>query len=70
MKESGETLFAELAELCEKLSETTRRLEKIRMIGEFLKGLRKEEIGPAVLLIVGEIFPEASSKTLEIGYAT
>jgi len=70
MRESGETLFIELAKLCEKLAETTRRLEKVRMIGEFLKGLRKEEIGPAVLLIVGEIFPEASSKTLEIGYAT
>lgn len=70
MKESGETLFIELAKLCEKLSETSSRLEKVRMIGEFLKGLRKEEIGPAVLLIVGETFPEASSKTLEIGYAT
>ncbi|MEM2570768.1 MAG: hypothetical protein QXP96_03465, partial [Thermoproteota archaeon] len=64
------TPFSELAELCEKLSKTTKRLEKIRMISEFLKKLKKEEIAPAVLLIVGEIFPEASSKTLEIGFAT
>jgi len=70
MEEGRETLFVELAQLCEKLSGTSKRLEKIRMIGEFLEGLRKEEIGPAVLLIVGEIFPEASSQTLEIGYAT
>ncbi|MEM3712751.1 MAG: ATP-dependent DNA ligase [Thermoproteota archaeon] len=64
------TPFSELAELCENLSKTTKRLEKIRMISEFLKKLKKEEIAPAVLLIVGEIFPEASSKTLEIGFAT
>ncbi|MEM2940220.1 MAG: ATP-dependent DNA ligase [Thermoproteota archaeon] len=70
MGESNDTLFVELAELCESLSKTTKRLEKVRLIGEFLKRLRKEEIAPAALLIVGEIFPEASSKTLEIGYAT
>lgn len=63
-------MFFELAELCESLSKTTRRLEKVRLIGEFLKKLGKDEIAPAVLLVVGEIFPEASSKTLEIGYAT
>ncbi|MGQ9478847.1 MAG: ATP-dependent DNA ligase [Thermoproteota archaeon] len=65
-----DTSFRELAELCERLSQTKGRLDKIRMIGDFLKKLRKEEIAPAVLLIVGEIFPEASSKTLEIGLAT
>ncbi|MDW8033329.1 MAG: ATP-dependent DNA ligase [Nitrososphaerota archaeon] len=64
------TLFSELADLCEKISKTTKRLEKIKMISDFLKRLRREEISPAVLLIVGEIFPEASSKTLEIGFAT
>lgn len=63
-------MFVELAELCERLSKTAKRLEKVRMIGEFLKKLEKGEIAPAVLLVVGEIFPEASSKTLEIGYAT
>jgi len=63
-------LFSELAELCEKLSRTTKRLEKVRMVSEFLKKLKREEIAPAVLLIVGEIFPESSSKTLEIGFAT
>jgi len=70
MGEGRDTLFVELAELCESLSKTTKRLEKVRMIGEFLKKLGKDEIAPAVLLVVGEIFPEASSKTLEIGFAT
>lgn len=68
--EEGETLFIELAKLCEELSTTSKRLEKVRMIGEFLKRLRKNEISPAVLLIIGEVFPETYSKTLEIGYAT
>jgi DNA ligase-1 len=63
-------LFSELADLCEKLSRTTKRLEKVRMVSEFLKKLKREEIAPAVFLIVGEIFPESSSKTLEIGFAT
>ncbi len=70
MGEAKDTLFVELAELCESLSKTASRREKVRMIGEFLKRLKKEEIAPTVLLVVGEIFPETSSKTLKIGYAT
>ncbi|MCK4444095.1 MAG: hypothetical protein KAW09_06100, partial [Thermoplasmata archaeon] len=59
-----------LVEVCQSLSSTTKRLEKRRITSRFLKSLRPEEIGPAVLLIIGRIFPETESKALNIGYRT
>ncbi len=66
----AETPLLSLVEVCQNLSSTTKRLEKRRMISEFLKSLEPEEIGPAVLLIIGRIFPEVESKALNIGYRT
>jgi DNA ligase-1 len=34
----------------------------------FLRGLRKEELSPAVLLIVGRVFPEAEKVALDVGH--
>jgi DNA ligase-1 len=64
------TSFLELAQACEALASTTKKLEKIGILSKFLRGLEEEEISPAVLLIVGAIFPEAESKALEIGWRT
>ena len=66
----SETTFAALANLCERLSKTTRRKEKVRMISEFLKSLALPEVAPAVLLITGYIFPESEKKPLEVSYAS
>jgi len=65
-----DTLFLGLAELCDRLATTTKRKEKMRQISGFLGRLEVEEIAPAVLQIIGRIFPEADSKALEIGYST
>jgi len=65
-----ETSLLSLVEVCHSLSSTTKRLEKRRIISRFLKSLESEEIGPAVLLIIGRIFPEVESKALNIGYRT
>ncbi|VVB95471.1 DNA ligase [uncultured archaeon] len=65
-----ETLFSNLASLCDKLARTTRRNEKIELISDFLCGLEEEEIAPAVTQIIGIIFPEAERGSLEIGYST
>ncbi len=70
MAPEAETPFAALADLTRRLEATTKRLEKRRLIAEFLHGLRREEVSPAVLLIVGRIFPEAESKSLNVGWAT
>ncbi len=65
-----DTLFLSLAELCDRLAGTTKRKEKIRLISNFLLGLKEEEIAPAVTQIIGTIFPQTESKSLEIGYST
>ena len=65
-----DTPFTRLAELCKALETTTKRTEKTRLISEFLCGLEPDEIAPAVLLIVGQIFPEFDPRTLEIGWST
>jgi DNA ligase-1 len=65
-----ETPFLELANLCRKLEETTKRKEKTRLISSFLRKLREEEIAPAVHLLVGTVFPEWDQKVLEIGGRT
>jgi DNA ligase-1 len=64
------TSFSKLAELCKALELTTKRLEKIVLISNFLHGLESDEIAPSVLLIVGQIFPEFDPRTLEVGWST
>ena len=64
------TPFSKLAELCKSLEATTKRKEKTRLLANFLKSLNQNEIAPAALLIIGSIFPEFSSRTLELGWKT
>ncbi len=64
------TLFADLANLCEALEATTKRKEKTRLLAGFLRRLEPGEVAPAVLLIVGSIFPEFDPRTLEVGWRT
>ncbi|MCK4457024.1 MAG: hypothetical protein KAW39_04715, partial [Thermoplasmata archaeon] len=65
-----ETPFSELVQVCKTLESTTKRLEKRRVLGEFLQGVNPDEISPAVLLVIGRIFPEAESKALHVGWRT
>ena len=68
MSQTTPTSFTKLAETCERLAATIKRTEKKALIATFLRGLRPEEVSPATLLIVGTIFPEQSSKPLDVGY--
>ena len=70
MATTAGTPFASIAALARHLAATSKRLEKRRLIAEFLHTLYREEVSPAVLLIVGRIFPEADSKALNDGWAT
>src|SRR5439155_585492 len=65
-----ETPFARLADLTTKLEATTKRLEKRALLAAFLRSLRREEVAPAVHLIVGRIFAESDSRALNVGWAT
>ena len=65
-----ETPFARLADLTRKLEATPKRLEKRALLAEFLRSLRRDEVAPAVHLIVGRIFAESDVRTLNVGWAT
>jgi DNA ligase-1 len=64
------TPFNKLTELCRALAATRKRTEKINLIANFLQTLDSDEVAPAVLLIVGTVFPEYDSRTLDIGWRT
>lgn len=67
---SEPTPFAHLAELTQRLEATTKRLEKRALLAAFLRSLRRDEVAPAVHLVVGRIFAEADSRALNVGWAT
>src|SRR3990172_11247653 len=70
MPSPGGTRFAVLVSLVQNLEGTSKRLEKRRLIAEFLPSVQRVEVSPAVLLIVSRIFPEVDSKALNVGWAT
>jgi DNA ligase-1 len=61
-----ETPFARLAGLCRELERTKKRTELSRLLGEFLMELPSEEVPVAVHLVLGDIFPKADHRTLNI----
>jgi len=64
------TPFRALAELCEKIEATKKRLLMIDLTADFLRNLSVQETEPAVSMILGRPFPKWSPKTLEISWAT
>lgn len=65
-----QTPFKALAELCEKLGATRKRLLMISLTAEFLKTLEPEEIEPAVSMILGRPFQKWSPHNLDVSWAT
>jgi DNA ligase-1 len=64
------TSFKALAELCEKLEGTKKRLLMIDLVADFLRSLEVQEIEPSVSMILGRPFPKWSQQTLEVSWAT
>jgi len=64
------TSFRLLAELCERLEATKKRLLMIDAVADFLKRLDPEEVEPAVAMILGRPFPRRSQQTLDVSWAT
>jgi len=64
------TSFKALAELCEKLEATTKRLVMIDLAANFLTNLEAQEVEPAVSMILGRPFLKWSQQTLEVSWAT
>jgi DNA ligase-1 len=64
------TPFKTLAELCEKLETTRKRLTMLDYAADFLKSLEPQEVEPAISMILGRAFPRWSPQTLEASWAT
>jgi DNA ligase-1 len=64
------TEFLALAELCDKLEETPKRLLMIDLVANFLKHLHANEVEPATSMILGRAFPRWDQRTLEVSWAT
>ncbi len=60
--------YSELAEIYERLSSTTKRLEKTEILAEFLKKVSTEEMEQVVLLLQGRVFPTHDER--EVGIAS
>jgi DNA ligase-1 len=69
MNAASATPFLDLASVVSRLTATSKRLEKRRLVAEFLRRLRRGEVGPAVLFLTGSIFAESDGRALNIGYA-
>ncbi len=62
------TPFAALANLCEKLEGTTKRLELADSVAQFLLKLAPEEVPAGVRLIIGQVFPEWDGRALDLSW--
>ena len=65
-----DTPFARIAELTQQLEATTKRLKKRALLAAFLRSLRRDEVAPAVHLVIGRIFAESDARALNVGWAT
>jgi DNA ligase-1 len=62
--------FRVLAELVDKLENTTKRTLMVDLVVEFLRNLSPDEIEPATIMILGRPFPKGDTRTLEVSWAT
>ena len=65
-----ETPFAVLVDVAGRLEATAKRLEKRAHLVSFLRSLPREEVAPAVHLVIGRIFAEVDPRALNLGWAT
>jgi DNA ligase-1 len=59
--------FAAFSELCEGLAATSSRLERTRLVADYLRGLAADEVEIATRLLLGRAFPEQHGRRLALG---
>lgn len=59
--------FATFSELCERLGATSSRLERTRLVADYLRELTPEDVEVATRLLLGRAFPEAHGRRLALG---
>jgi ATP-dependent DNA ligase len=55
------------AETCEAVAATTRKIEKMRVVGEYLRALPLEDAARAALFFTGRAFPKFSEQVTQVG---
>ena len=54
---------------CSQIAADPRKLEKIRVLAEYLRGLNGEAVGLAATWFSGRLFSSSQNKVLQIGWA-
>jgi DNA ligase 1 len=60
------TLFAEFAGLGRRLEATSGRLDKRRLVADFLRAVESDEVGLAVAFLIGRPFPSSDPRVLGV----
>ena len=55
------------AEVCEKIAGTTKKLEKVAIVADFLKSCTPEDAAAAAVFLSGRPFPVWEETTLQVG---
>ncbi len=61
--------LAAFAAVAERIKSTTGKLEKIRLLSDYLKTLETDDAAHAALFLTGRAFPQADPRTLNLGWA-
>jgi DNA ligase-1 len=57
----------QFAQVCEAVAATTRKNEKVRLVGEYLRSLSVEDAAAAALFFTGRAFPRREAKVTSVG---
>ena len=60
------TRLSEFVSLCHRLEENRGRLDKRRLLAEFLRGLAPDEIASTVTFLTGRVFPASDPRVLSL----
>src|SRR5438477_5272332 len=61
--------FVRFAQTAEAVGMTASRLEKLRILGEYLSGLSEDDLQVACRFLSGSPFPSSDDRTLNVGYS-
>jgi ATP-dependent DNA ligase I len=59
--------FAAFAEVGEKIATTAAKLEKVRLLADYLRTLNREELPIAATYFAGRVFAQSDFRTLQVG---
>jgi len=66
--ESGES-FSVFAQTCAAIGGTTKKLEKTKILAEYIKPLESKSLACVTVWFTGNAFPPSQNKTLQLGWA-